>query len=59
MAVLFIKINHFHAFFDIIYAIKLKKFQVNLLSRLNFSMQMSTENYAINKNGTIHASTTH
>ena len=25
MAVLFIKINHFHAFFDIIYAVKLKK----------------------------------
>ena len=25
MAVLFIKINHLHAFFDIIYAVKLKK----------------------------------
>ena len=25
MAVLFIKINHFHAFFDIIYAVKLTK----------------------------------
>ena len=25
MAVLFIKINHFYAFFDIIYAVKFKK----------------------------------